>query len=78
VVRRVWKIIVDLGWVAAALVFSAFSIAAVIGLAFAFRYVFFFLPDAFTGVAFLLAFVIYMAAVGWIAWQIIKKRAQIS
>ena len=76
--RQLIHFIVSLGWVVAALAFSAFSIAAVIGIAWLIREVLPFIPDALNGVFFLLAFVIYIIAVAWIGWQILKRRAQIS
>jgi hypothetical protein len=65
------------GWVAGSLLFSAFSIAVVIGFAWLVRLAFPWAP-AFTVVFALLGgFVLYLFAVGWIAWKILKRRLNI-
>ncbi|MEE9285578.1 MAG: hypothetical protein V3V35_07610 [Dehalococcoidia bacterium] len=72
--RGLWEFLVSLGWVAASLAFSAFSIAAVIGIAFLIRTAFPFLPDAAGAFAFVFSFVIYVVVAGWVAWQIMAWR----
>ncbi|MBI3744003.1 MAG: hypothetical protein HY261_06950 [Chloroflexi bacterium] len=76
--RQFVHFLASIGWVVAALAFSAFSIAAVIGIAWLLREALPFMPDALSGLFFLLAFVIYIVAVVWIGWQILKRGAQIS
>ncbi len=74
VLRGFWGFLVGLGWVAASLAFSAFSIAAVVGLAMMFKYAFPFLPVASAGLFLLLSLVIYVAVVMWIVWFVLKRK----
>ena len=75
--RQFVHFLVSIAWVVGALAFSAFSIAAVIGIAWLFREVLPFIPDALSGLFFLLAFILYVLIVAWVGWQYLKRRAQI-
>ena len=73
-VGALWEFPVSPGRVAAALTFSAISIAAVIGIAFLIQLAFPFLPDVAVGFGFLLAMAIYVLIVGSVAWMIFQRR----
>jgi hypothetical protein len=75
--NKIIGLFVALGWVGGSLLFSAFSIAVIIGMAFALRYMFPFLPNIAGALGLLLAFVIYLALVGWIGWKLLMRRLRV-
>lgn len=76
-VRALLSLLSTVGWVVGALAFSAFSIAAVIAIAWLLQLAFPFLPDFVVVFAFLIAFAIYVLIVGWIGWRILKRRMKL-
>ena len=66
-----------LGWFAATMGFAAASLGMIIGFAWLFQLAFPFLPDFTIIIALLLGFALYLVVVGWIGWQIFKRRMRI-
>ncbi len=75
--NKVIGFFVALGWVGGSLLFSAFSVAVIIGIAFALRYMFPFLPNIAGALGLLLGFVIYLVVIGWIGWKLLMRRIRV-